>query len=176
MDGLNNLGVQIDPREQALRKVYDEARRLGLLSQPGELRMFQSLFREFDNDLFVTLRERVERAQRLDFLCPRPLDKYLPLPDEVLGEVRLGSILGTNRPYCISLNERHIATFAPTGEGKSVVCRLVQVAALSRGMRLVVFSKKRGDAYSVARRCPDKVVVFRFADQNFQYNPLEGLR
>ena len=173
MDGLNTLGVQIDPREQALRKLYDEARRLGVLSQRAELRMFESLLREFDSDLFVVLRERVERAQRLDFLCPRPLDKHLPLPDEAAGEIRIGTVVGGGE-YGISSSERHIGVFGTTGAGKSVLNRMLMKHFIRSGRPCVIFSKKRGDAHSIASLFPDRVVVFRLADKDFRYNPLEG--
>ncbi len=162
-----------DASREASSRLYDEARKLGLLADDEIQALFSLLLRDFDQDYFRIVKERVEKAKRAYFLSPRPMQRYLPTKAEARGEIVLGTTIGQGYEYGISPNERHHLLLGSTGYGKSYITRTILKAQLQAGKHCVIFSKKR-DARSLATRFPDRVVLFRLADRDFKYNPKQG--
>lgn len=160
------------PQNEAVLRLYDEARKLGLLADDVVRRLFLSLLRAPDKDLYGLVKEKVEQAQRAHFLCPRPFQAWLPMRAESRGEIPLGLVMGSGHEYGISPGDRHVLLLGATGRGKSYAVRKVMKALILSGWRLFVFSKKQ-DARSIATLFSDRVGLFRLSNHLFRYNPLQ---
>ena len=160
-------------QRQAVDNLYNEARRLGMLYDPIVQLYFQCLLREFDRDIYNILKEMAEKKHRADFLYPDQFQKYLPTKGEAKGEITIGTVIGNGYSYGFNTRDRHWIILGSTGYGKSYLSRKTIKAFVKTGRRCVIFSKKK-DARSIASLFADRVVLFRLAAKNFQYNPKQG--
>ena len=158
---------------QLVEELYQEARKLGLLADDYVRHLFVSILRQFDLDLFLNVRERVERARQLSVLCQKPLEAVQPMRNEAWGPIRIGSVVGSGYEYGMDAADRHWLCLGASGFGKSYFTRKVLKHLIQSGGACVVFSKKR-DARSIATLFPKKVVLLRLAELNFSMNVLEG--
>lgn len=156
-------------QEAVLHELYAEARRFGMLHDSNIRLLFMSLMREFDNDIFMIVKERVERVKELELLHARPLNRFLPTRNEAAGEIVLGKVIGSNDAFGINSSERHFGILGSTGAGKSYCVRKIMKQLILDGASLLVISKK-ADARSIATLFPTRVFLFRAVDGDFKMN------